>query len=63
MSDQTPPTIPYWHLHVGEDGVSRQERCAFAFELKGIQPDAAPQWIGRTTHDGMGMLTSVLPVG
>lgn len=62
MSDG--PEIPYWHLHVGDDGISRQSACKMtAFESKAIQPGADPQWLGRPDHGGRTVLFSVLPVG
>ena len=62
MSDK--PTIEYWHLGVGADGVSRQHRCKMTeFELKSIQPGAAPQWLGEPHHEGATVLFTVLAVG
>ena len=63
MSEPT-PTVPYWHLYTDETGVSRQKRCAMtAFELKSMQPPAAPQWQGTKHHDGMTFMVTVQPVG
>ncbi len=62
--DQTSPSVPYWLLHVGVDGVSTQRQCAFTqFESKGIQPGADPQWVGKTVRQMSGVMTTVLPVG
>ena len=59
MSDA--PTVPYWHLFVGADGVSRQTRCRMTrFEMQAIQPEAAPQWQGEKHHDGMTVMVTVL---
>ena len=58
------PTIPYWHLHTDAYGISRLQRCAMTqFELKSMQPPAAPQWQGRKHHDGMTVMVTVQPVG
>lgn len=45
MSDPGPkPSVPYWHLYVDADGVSRQRECRLTqWELKGVGP-ADPQW-------------------
>lgn len=58
------PSIYYWHLWTDENGVSRQRRCQIEdFELKPIQPGAAPQWQGQKTSDKMSTMVTVLPVG
>lgn len=63
MSLET-PTVPYWHLYTDETGTSRQRRCVMTeFELKSMQPPAAPQWQGRKHHDGMTVMVTVQPVG
>jgi hypothetical protein len=62
MSDK--PRISYWHLWTGEDGVSHQKRCQLNnFELKPIQPSAAPQWQGSKASGPMTTMVTVLPVG
>lgn len=59
-----PPTVSYWRLWVGDDGVSRQTRCAMTqFELSSIQPPASPQWQGPKTSGAMTCLFTVLPAG
>ncbi len=58
------PVVSYWHLWADEDGVSRQRRCTMEnFELKPIQPGAAPQWQGHKTTGAMTSMVTVLPVG
>ena len=58
------PHISYWHLWTDEKGISRQRRCQIEdFELKPIQPGAAPQWQGQKTSDEMSTMITVLPVG
>lgn len=58
------PQVAYWHLHTGEDGISRQTRCVMTqFELKSMMPPAAPQWQGVRHHDGMTVMITVQPVG
>ena len=62
MSDA--PAVSYWHLHTDANGVSHQSRCTMSrFEMKAIQPAAAPQWQGQKHHDGMTVMVTVLPVG
>jgi hypothetical protein len=59
-----PPTVPYWHLWTGADGVTHQTRCMMTgFDLKSIQEPAAPQWLGRRTGGVMTTMVTVLPVG
>lgn len=63
-SETAKPRVPYWHLWTGEDGISRQTRCAMIeFDLKSIAPPAEPQWQGEKVHDGATVLVTVLPVG
>lgn len=63
MSDEI-PSVPYWHLYTDADGVSRQRQCRMTeFELKSMQPPAAPQWQGQKHHDGMTVMVTVQPVG
>ena len=39
------PRIPYWHVYVGPEGVSRQAQFDIRdFELKGVSPGVTPQW-------------------
>ncbi|GGE06580.1 hypothetical protein GCM10011390_27110 [Aureimonas endophytica] len=58
------PSVAYWHLYTDEDGISRQRQCRMTeFELKSMQPPAAPQWQGRKHHDGMTVMVTVQPVG
>lgn len=62
--DDTKPSIPYWHVHTDVDGMSRQARCEMRdFERKAMADGAAPQWIGAKHHDGMSVVSVVLPVG
>jgi len=61
---QDKPTLRYWHLWTDTDGVSHQTQCAMTnFDLKSIQPPAAPQWQGEKTSDAMTVMVTVLPVG
>lgn len=58
------PSVLYWHLWTGSDGVSRQRQCALTeFELKSIQPPADPQWLGSKISGHMTWMVTVLPVG
>jgi hypothetical protein len=62
MNDK--PKVSYWHLWTDDDGVSRQTRCSMEhFELKSIQPQAAPQWQGGKANGTMTTMVTVLPVG
>lgn len=58
------PAMPYWHVYVDADGVSRQARCELTrFELKGIDPGVEPQWNDRMEPARAGVTFTVLPVG
>jgi hypothetical protein len=58
------PVVPYWHLWVDAEGVSRQKRCAMTqFALKSMQAPAAPQWQGEKTRGAMSVMVTVQPVG
>ena len=62
MSDK--PTVHYWHLWADDDGVSHQTQCTLDnFDLKPIQPQAAPQWQGKITNGTMSTMVTVLPIG
>lgn len=62
MSDN--PTVPYWHLWVDGDGVSRQMRCEIThFSLKSMQPPADPQWQSQKISGVMATIVTVQPVG
>jgi hypothetical protein len=59
-----PPRVRYWHLWTDTEGVSHQQQCSLSeFELKSMQPPAAPQWQGTRTSGRMSMLVTVQPVG
>ncbi len=64
MSPDGKPTIPYWHLWVDAEGISRQTRCEMSeFEMKSIGGGAAAQWQGNKTTAEMTVEFTVLPVG
>lgn len=64
MSNGPKPTVPYWHLWVDDQGISRQTRCAMTeFELKSIGGGAAPQWQGNKSRGAMTAMVTILPVG
>lgn len=64
MSDDAPPSVPYWHLWTDADGVSRHARCAMTeFQKKSMSPPADPQWQGAKTHEGATVFVTVQPVG
>ena len=57
------PTVPYWHLYVDGDGISRQRRCALTqYELGGVGP-AAPQWNDKMPPVQSTVVFTVQPVG
>ena len=57
------PAVPYWHLHVDENGVSHQSRCALIdYELKGVGP-ADPQWNNKMERGEATVVFTVQPVG
>jgi hypothetical protein len=59
-----PPRVRYWHLWTDTEGVSHQQQCSLSeFELKSMQPPAAPQWQGTRISGRMSMLVTVQPVG
>ena len=58
------PIVLYWHLWTDENGISHQKRCKFdQFDLRPIQPSAAPQWQGQKNTGTMTTMITVLPVG
>ena len=60
----TAPTVGYWRLYTDTEGVSRWARCAMTrFELKSMQPPAAPQWQGEPARGDFSVLVTVQPVG
>ena len=62
MSDK--PSVGYWHLWTDAEGVSHQKRCALTrFDLKSMQPPAAPQWQGSRIQGSMTFMVTVQPVG
>ncbi len=65
MADAGPePTMPYWHVYVDSEGISRQRRCTLSrFELKGIGPGVDPQWNDTMQPSQAGVTFTVLPVG
>lgn len=61
MTDK--PTVPYWRLWTGADGVTRQKQCAMSdFDFKSVAKPAQPQWLGEKTA-GAAVVFTVLPVG
>ena len=58
------PKVPYWHLWTDENGISHQSRCTMSdFQLKSMQPPAAPQWQGKKHSGPMSWIVTVQPVG
>jgi hypothetical protein len=58
------PTIPYWHLWTGADGISRLTQCAMTeFELKSMNAPADPQWQGTRLTGKMTTMVTFQPVG
>ena len=65
MSESGPkPKMPYWHVYTDADGVSRQKLFELShFELKGIDPQTAPQWNDKMAPAPSIVTFIVLPVG
>ncbi|MEO6798638.1 MAG: hypothetical protein ABI178_01675 [Rhodanobacter sp.] len=64
MSEQTKPTVPYWHIWTDAQGVSHQQQCALVeFELGSMGGNADPQWKGNKTTGKMTTMVTVQPVG
>ena len=57
------PRIPYWHLYVDEDGVSRQKQCHLTNYEKKQVGDAAPQWSNKQETVSSTAVFTVQPVG
>lgn len=58
------PTISYWHLWTGVDGISRLTQCRITeFELKSMNAPADPQWQGTRLTGKMTTMMTVQPVG
>ena len=63
MTNQTKPTVSYWHLWADKDGVSHQKQCRMTeFEL-GSMGGADPQWKGHKTTGTMTTMVTVMPAG
>jgi hypothetical protein len=64
MSDPgAKPKVPYWHLHVDADGVSRQVQCQLTdYELARVGP-ADPQWNDRQGTHSSTVVFTVQPAG
>lgn len=65
MSDAPPgppPSVPYWHLYVDGEGVSRFAQCAMT-ELDWKALTSAAQWQGRKVTGTFSVLFVVLPPG
>lgn len=57
------PSIPYWHLYVNEDGISRQRECRLTgYELQRIGA-ADPQWNDELGTHPSTVVFTVLPIG
>lgn len=63
MSHETVPTLMYWHLWTGADGVSHQTKCALDRFKLGAVGDAAPQWNDKQDTGEATVVFCVLPVG
>ena len=59
----SPPRIPYWHLHVDEEGISHQRLCHLTrYELQRVGA-AAPQWNDPQGRHPSTVVFTVQPVG
>lgn len=58
------PTLPYWHVWTGDDGVTHQTECALSgFAMQSMGGQAAPQWNLPIFEGKTNILFCVLPVG
>lgn len=63
-SDPGPkPAIPYWHLYVDENGVSRQQQCHLTDYTLGSVGPADPQWNDKQATVSSTVVFTVQPVG
>ncbi len=62
MSDQDKPRIPYWHMYVDADGISRFAECAMT-ELEFKSLTSAPQWQHEKETGKFSVSFTVLPIG
>ena len=64
MTEAEKPIVRFWRLYPDADGVSRWRLSVMTrFEMKSIQPTAAPQWQGDKSRGDVSVMTTVLPVG
>ena len=57
------PSVPYWHLYVDENGISRLRECRLTqYQLQRIGP-ADPQWNDRQGKYSSTVVFTVQPVG
>jgi hypothetical protein len=64
MSENSSPTVAYWHIWTDQDGISHQQQCALTqFALGSMGSGAAPQWKGDTSTGRMTTMVTVQPVG
>ena len=57
------PEVPYWHLYVDEDGISRQKQCYLTDYEKSAVGDADPQWNNEQEEVTSKVVFTVQPVG
>ena len=64
MSEPGPkPSVPYWHLWVDADGISRQRRCLLTrYDLTQVGP-VDPQWNDKQGTYPSTVVFTVQPVG
>ena len=64
MSDPgSKPSVPYWHLWVDPDGISRQQRCFLTeYNLTRVGP-ADPQWNDKRGTYSSTVVFTVQPIG
>ncbi len=60
----TPPTLAYWHVWTGDDGVTHQTKCQLTdFVMQSMGGQAAPQWNMPVFEGKTNILFCVLPSG
>ena len=57
------PNVPYWHLHVDENGVSRQTQCHLTEWQQKAVGGADPQWNDQQDRAPSTVVFTTQPVG
>ena len=57
------PQVPYWHLYVDDDGISRQRQCHLTHYEAAQVGDADPQWNNKQERTSSTVVFTEQPVG